>query len=266
MGGQKIQGKSVHDSHRIAGLFDVIRDSMTKEQYGANPASPHPRAVRFQAIADRFNAHDVLDACIGSGPNLTGLKAVPLSRTIICSDGGDAMLEILRKNHPDPDLHHRVFQVQWTDLPKFFGKGRFDLVTINGNSMGYSIGWEGIHVPIEKQIELLRATLHGVHEVLRSNGIFLFDVPAYTQNHLEFPDMVVDGKPTTIFVDVVHENGLRHFILSTASERYDLVGMDLNAGTLIDEVRRVGFSSVEELPLELQLDPIYYRAYAAHKH
>lgn len=120
------------------------------------------------------SASKILDAGCGSG--FPALDLIDHGYDVTASDKSSEMVRQIGLNARRRGLTIETRHAMWSELSRFFGRNKFDLVYCRGNSLVYAASWEQNWIVPDRSREEIQIALQNFYDVLKLGGILYVDV------------------------------------------------------------------------------------------
>ena len=259
-----VRNPNQEDSRKIARLWEMARKVMDQAQHGSSAFEEKQR--RINTLLEYLGHSQlasvlVLDAACGCGSLL--FVGETDTRTWYFSDGDNVMVKTVVEKCADSFLISRIKQAYWHEIPGVFEAVNFDVVFILWNSLPYIVNWSDDKSEAEITAEGFAALKHSFSAILQAcpKGHFVFDLH---RNHTQMSGKTeFEGRVLHPFINAVHRDGIRYWVVGTEEEQYLIKGLALDIDTIRGLLLDVGYKKIEQIPEQFELDPFYYSMFAA---
>ncbi len=209
----------------------------------------------------------ILDAGCGSG--FPALDLRERGFYVIGVDKSNEMIKQIKTNAYKRGISIEIYHLMWSDLSSKFNSV-FKLVYCRGNSLVYAASWEQNWIHPKRSIEEIKNALYNFYQVLDKKGILYIDVT----HKKEKPHKRNIGKvytnygPVNITWEIKHDtkNKIRTWVatLDILDLHRELTFQSysylIDHRELVDIVKKIGFSSIEETKIKGENNYTVYMA------
>ena len=180
-------------------------------------------AAEYKKEKGLTNPVKILD--LGCATGMTSIQLMRRGMDLVGIDNNDQMIQSASRRNPEPKTNARFFLMDMTKIDTYFPKNSFDIVLCLGNTLVHLDGLE----QIEQQIK-------SIHSVLKSGGVFIFQIINY--------DMVLKEHMVSLpVIETTRSSFVRKY--SSTEDGY----IQFDASVLSANGQTVFSSSVDLFPL-----------------